>query len=176
MQVPITLLLAMKVMSPCTKPALLISHGDGAARCALAESRRRPLSGSSGSNGCGSGIVADALTSTPSMSSRVIGPPLVASRARRAASNLPSPISVNAHQQAISKRCGSRSIGTDGRPRRWGLSRRFMIARLVRILRRELAPLDVGHRLSRLREFVSGGEFVLDQALEGALQRCDVGG
>ena len=47
-------------------------------------------------------MVADALISTPSISSRLIGPPLVTSNARRAASNLPSPISVKAHQQAIS--------------------------------------------------------------------------
>ena len=54
------------------------------------------------------------MTSVPSISSRVISPPFVASRARRAASKGPQPISVNAHQHAISKRCASCSIG---RPR-----------------------------------------------------------
>ena len=54
------------------------------------------------------------MTSVPSISSSVINPPFVASSARRAASKGPQPISVNAHQHAISKRCASCSIG---RPR-----------------------------------------------------------
>src|SRR5262245_30389330 len=186
---PVIFFFLMNVITPCTRPALLTSQGSGLARFALAASRRNPLSGSSGSNG-GSGTVADARRSTPSMSSRVIGPPLTARSARRAASNGPQPPSWKAHQAAISNRCGSRSIGTGGPPRRRGLSRRFMAPPQSRsrlrihhgsrglrgIRRRELAPLDVGHRLSRLREFVSGGKFVLDQGLEGAPQRCGVGG
>jgi hypothetical protein len=54
------LLSRTKMIGPCTNEALLASQGAGLTRFALAASRRKPLSGSSGSNG-GSGMVADAL-------------------------------------------------------------------------------------------------------------------